>query len=50
MILVSMFTSLDQDNLLKTWCVPLVLYYSGAEETYSFQYDGPICSVAAYSK
>lgn len=41
MILMSMFSSLDQqDILLKTWCVPLVLYYSGAQETCSFQHDG----------
>lgn len=32
MTLVSMFSSLDQqDNPLKTWCVALVLLYSGVQ-------------------
>lgn len=42
MTLVSMFSSLgQQDNLLTTWCVPLVLYYSAAQGTCSFQCASP---------
>lgn len=59
MILVSMFSSLDQqDNLLKTWCVHLVLYYSGAQIPFIFtvMVSSFLCrstesaELAAYSK
>lgn len=48
MTLVSMFSSLDQqDNPLKTWCVPLVLSIQVCKQPSFclFYYGGPIYSV-----